>query len=92
MVEQIKQCRSEKKINKCKGKGIVCIIFGTCLSWAQKEFKESLPPERIADVENAVLETENGVLKTSLSFEKENQEKLGTENRELKMLLASDER
>ncbi|GAB0210355.1 hypothetical protein GRJ2_003501300 [Grus japonensis] len=105
-IEWIEQRRSEQKIKKGKGKGIVCAVLGACLSCAQREIKESPPPERIADVEYASLKSENEVLKTSLTFEKEKGDKLGTrvdalmiesqslktENRELKMLLASAER
>ncbi|GAB0209414.1 insertion element IS476 uncharacterized 39.2 kDa protein-like [Grus japonensis] len=72
----------------------------------EREIRESPPPERIADVEYASLKSENEVWKASLTFEKEKGEKLGTrvdalmiesqslktENRELKMLLASVER
>ncbi|GAB0209719.1 hypothetical protein GRJ2_003437600 [Grus japonensis] len=102
VTERIEQCRSEQKIKKGKGKGIVCAVLGACLSCAQREIKECPPPEQIADVEYASLKSENEVL----TFEKEKGEKLGTrvdalvietqslktENRELKMLLASAER
>lgn len=60
------------------------------MSCVQKEIKESPPTERTVDAECAALESENEVLKTSLSFGKENQEKPGTEIRE--MLLVSAER
>lgn len=87
--EQIEQCRSEQQVKEGKGKGIICAMRGACLSCAQKEFKESPPPARIAHVEQPVLKSENKVLKTSLAFEKENREKLGTDYRELKMLSTS---
>lgn len=93
-IELIEECRSEEKLWKCKGKGkgIVSAVLGAWSSCLQKEVKESCPPGRIADVEYAALKSENKGLKTSLVFEIEKQEKLGTENRELKMLLALAER
>lgn len=94
VIELIEECRNEEKFwkGKGKGKGIVNVVLGACLPCEEKEVKESPPPERIADVEYAALKSENEGLKTSLAFENEKQEKLGTENRELKMLLASAER
>jgi len=37
----------------------------------KKEIKKSLLPEKTTDVEYAALKSENEVLKTSLTFEKE---------------------
>lgn len=90
--EQIQQCRCEQHVKEGKSQGIICAMLGAYLSCAQKKFKESPPPARIAHVEHPVLKSENKMLKTSPAFEKENQEKLGTDYRELKMLSTSAER
>jgi len=79
VVERIKQCLSEQMIKGTKGKKFICAVLGACLSCVQKEIKESPPPEKIADVEYAALKSENEVLKTSLTFEKESGEKFETQ-------------
>lgn len=68
--ERIEQRRIEQQVKEGKGKGIICAVLGACLSCAQKEFKESPPPARIAHVEYPALKSENKVLETSLAFEK----------------------
>ncbi|PKU33777.1 hypothetical protein llap_15919 [Limosa lapponica baueri] len=68
--------------------------LGACLSCAQQEAKDAPAPNRISAVEYATLKSENEVLKSSLAFERETREKLGTrvdqllnENGPLKQLL-----
>ena len=84
VVERIKQCLSEQKIKNTKGKKFICAVLGACLSCAQKEINESLLPEKVADVEYAALKSENEVLNTSLTFEKESRKKLETQINTLK--------
>jgi len=50
----------------------------------QKEVKQFLPPEKIADVEYTALKSENEVLKTSLTSEKESRKELETQIDNLK--------
>lgn len=77
-IEQVRKCwkdekkwQSRFKIAKDKG------FFDAYLFYSQRKIKESPPPGRI--LEYAALKSQNEVLKTSLTFEKEKQKKLGTE-------------
>uniref|UniRef100_A0A8B9NYL3 Uncharacterized protein n=1 Tax=Apteryx owenii TaxID=8824 RepID=A0A8B9NYL3_APTOW len=72
VVERIEQCRSQQKIKKGKGKGIICAVLGACLSCAQKEYKESSPPEKVAEVAYAALRSANETWDGDIWYDNDN--------------------
>lgn len=78
VTELIEQCRNEHMVKKGKGKGIVWAVLGACLSCTQREFRESLPSQRISYVRYAMLKSEEWLLKAPLTFEREDQGRLET--------------
>ncbi|KAK4819789.1 hypothetical protein QYF61_011389 [Mycteria americana] len=78
VIELIEQCQAAQRFGVKKGKGMVCVVLGACLSCAQQEAKKTPAPQLISNVEYSALESENGVLKSSLAFERETGKTLTT--------------
>ncbi|KAK4830063.1 hypothetical protein QYF61_008401 [Mycteria americana] len=79
VIERIEQCQAAQRFGVKKSKRVVCAVLGACLSCAQQEAKRTPAPRLISNVEYSALESENGVLKSSLAFERETGKTLRTQ-------------